>query len=86
MLIIKHLARGAHIERFLRARVPRHLEADVQIIADDGRLRRAERLLLEPVDFLEQALLGFLRQVQRKDLLPIGGALGVRVVASPSSA
>ena len=80
MLIVEHFARGAHIEPFLGAGVPRHLEADVQIIADNGRLRRAERLLFEPVDFLEQALLGFLRQVQRLDLLPIGGALGVGVV------
>ena len=75
MLIVEHFARGAHIEPLLGAGVPRHLEADVQIITDNGRLRRAERLLFESVDFLEQALLGFLRQVQRLDLLPIGGAL-----------
>ena len=39
VLFVQHLARGAHVERFLRARVPRQLEADVQIIADDSRLR-----------------------------------------------
>ena len=39
MLIVEHFARGAHIEPLLGAGVPRHLEADVQIIADDSRLR-----------------------------------------------
>ena len=39
VLFVQHLARGAHVERFLRARVPRQLEADIQIIADDSRLR-----------------------------------------------
>ena len=80
MLFVKHLARGAHVERFFRARVPRQLETNVQIVADDGRLRRAERLLLEPVDLFEQALLGVLRQVQGKDLFAVIRALGVRIV------
>ena len=80
VLFVKHLARGAHIERFFRARVPRQIETNVQIIADDGRLRRAERLLLEPVNLFEQALLGVLRQVQGKDLFAVIRALGVRIV------
>ena len=80
VLFVEHLARGAHVEPLLGARVPRQLEADVQIVADDGRLRRAERLLFEPVDLFEQALLGVLRQVQGKNFLAIGRALGVRIV------
>ena len=80
VLFVKHLARGAHIEPFLGARVPRQIETNIQIIADDGRLRRAERLLLEPVDLFEQALLGVLRQVQGKNFLAIGRALRVRII------
>ena len=80
VLFVKHLARGAHIEPFLGARVPRQIETNVQIIADDRRLRRAERLLFEPVNLFEQALLGVLRQVQGKNFLAIGRALRVRII------
>ena len=72
VVVLQHLPGSSHADPLLRGGVPGHLQAHVQVVADDGPLGGAEGLLGQLVDLLQQMLLRLLRQLERQDLLPIG--------------
>ena len=80
MILIEDLSGLPDVQCFLGADVPRKVQAHIQIVADDRSFRRAERLLFQAVDLLEQPLLGVLRKLQRLDLRPVFVQLLRRIV------
>ena len=78
---IQQLPRLLHIRPLTGVLVPRHLQTDVQIVADDGGLRAAEGLLGKPLHLFCQPLMYLLGQMGALDLLCVLRQLLVAVVA-----
>ena len=78
---IQQLPRLLHIRPLTGVLVPRHLQTDVQIVADDGGLRAAEGLLGKPLHLFCQTLMYLLGQMGALDLLCVLRQLLVAVVA-----
>ena len=71
VVLIQNFARGAHVAALLRAGVPRQLQRHIQIIPDDGGLRRAEGLLHQALQFLVEFFSDLLRKRQLFDFLAV---------------
>ena len=78
---IQQLPRLLHIRPLTGVLVPRHLQTDVQIVADNGGLRAAKGLLGKPLHLLCQPLMYLLGQMGALDLLCVLRQLLVAVVA-----
>ena len=81
MVGVEDLARGGDVDALLGLLVPGQLQAGVEVVAQDGRLRRAERLLLQVDDLLEELLLDLLGELRVGDLAAVAGRLALAVLA-----
>ncbi len=68
MLRVQHFARMRHIQIIRRDLIPRQIEQPIQIRANDARLRRLQRHLVQPFQFLLGLEARLFRQVLGGDL------------------
>ena len=63
MVAVEDPARGLHVGPLLCLHAPGHFQTGIQIVAQDGSLRAAKRLLGQALDVLEELLLRLRRQL-----------------------
>ena len=80
MVVVQQLFGRLHVHPLLGALVPGQLQADVQIVADDGGLRRAAGLTGQPLDLLVELLVHLFRQLEGLNALLVLENLAVLVV------
>ena len=81
MVLFQHLSGSIYADSLPGGLIPGHLQAHVQIIADHGALRAAERLLGKLCHLFQKVLFRLLFQVQRLDAVPVVLQLIVDLVA-----
>ena len=81
MVLFQHLSGSVHADPLPGGLIPGHLQAHVQIVADHGALRAAERLLGKFGHLFQKVLFRLLFQMQRLDAVPVVLQLIVDLVA-----
>ena len=81
VILFQYLSGSVHADPLPGGLVPGHLQAHVQIVADHGALRAAERLLGKLGHLFQKVLFRLLFQMQRLDAVPVVLQLIVDLVA-----
>ena len=81
VVLVQNFTGLGHIRPVAGGLVPRQLQADIQIVADNGGLGAGVGLLTQPLQLAEQLVMYLLRQAEGVDLSGVGLQLLVAVLA-----